>query len=132
MARDRTHPVSSTGGPPSPARLEPERRWYPGVLLPPFRRSCAGGLAVAGPGVELLEYRAPRDGRPYPEGTHPNDLFYWQTTVRTATPDAMLQALCTDSRASGALATLPGSEGVAQTAALVRDPDGHALRVIAP
>jgi catechol 2,3-dioxygenase-like lactoylglutathione lyase family enzyme len=57
-----------------------------------------------GPGVELLEYLAPRDGRPYPTDARPNDLFHWQTTVR-ARPSA-------------------------GPASLVRDPDGHAVQLV--
>jgi hypothetical protein len=30
--------------------------------------------AAAGPGIELLEYMAAGDGRPFPEGTRANDL----------------------------------------------------------
>src|SRR5262249_28521237 len=35
--------------------------------------------AAAGPGVELLEYLAPRDGRPFPADERANDLVHWQT-----------------------------------------------------
>ena len=35
--------------------------------------------AQAGPGIEFLEYLAPRDGRPYPADAKPNDLVHWQT-----------------------------------------------------
>src|SRR6266568_3751112 len=37
--------------------------------------------ASEGPGVELLEYVAPRDGRPFPEDAHANDLLHWQTRL---------------------------------------------------
>ena len=36
--------------------------------------------AAAGPGVELLEYRQPRDGRPALD-IRPNDLAHWQTIM---------------------------------------------------
>ena len=83
--------------------------------------------ADSGPGVELLEYLAPRDGRPYPADARPNDLFYWQTTVRAASPAATLHALRGErvGGASADLVTLPGGPSV-----LVRDPDGHALQVV--
>jgi catechol 2,3-dioxygenase-like lactoylglutathione lyase family enzyme len=35
--------------------------------------------AAAGPGIEFLEYLAPRDGRPYPADEKSNDLVHWQT-----------------------------------------------------
>src|SRR5437660_4176288 len=37
--------------------------------------------AAAGPGVEFLEYIAPRDGRPYPGDARASDLFDWQTNL---------------------------------------------------
>src|SRR5690242_5200300 len=38
--------------------------------------------ASAGPGIELLEYLAPRDGRPMPVDTRASDDWYWQVNVR--------------------------------------------------
>lgn len=35
----------------------------------------------SGPGVELLQYLSPTDGRAYPSGTHANDLLHWETSV---------------------------------------------------
>ena len=37
--------------------------------------------ALAGPGVELLEYLAPRDGRPRPAGARANDLLHFETAL---------------------------------------------------
>lgn len=37
--------------------------------------------AEDGPGIELLEYQAPKDGRPYPADTRAHDAWYWQTTL---------------------------------------------------
>jgi catechol 2,3-dioxygenase-like lactoylglutathione lyase family enzyme len=36
---------------------------------------------ASGPGVEFLEYLAPRDGRPYPPEEKANDLIHWQTRL---------------------------------------------------
>src|SRR5437899_8594420 len=47
----------------------------------------------SGPGIELLEYLAPRDGRPYPADLHANDLAFWQTHVTTDSASAALQRL---------------------------------------
>jgi len=61
--------------------------------------------APAGPpGVELLEYRAPRTGRRLPAVAAVNDLVHWNTTI-----------------------DIPGYRG----GALVRDPDGHAIEAVA-
>ncbi|MCC6320264.1 MAG: VOC family protein [Phycisphaerales bacterium] len=64
------------------------------VRITTLRSPPPGG----GPGVELLEYLAPRDGRPIPLDTRPNDLWAWRIGLDT---DADL----------------------ART--LLRDPDGH-------
>lgn len=54
--------------------------------------------AEQGPGVELLEYLSPRDGREYPRDARANDLISWHTRVLLRAGD--------------------GAE-------MVRDPDGH-------
>jgi catechol 2,3-dioxygenase-like lactoylglutathione lyase family enzyme len=80
---------------------------------------AAGG----GPGVELLEYLTPRDGRPYPANSRGNDLFHWHTTVATPSAAAALQSL----RPANSFI----SAGVTQGAFHLRDPDGHVVEVIA-
>jgi catechol 2,3-dioxygenase-like lactoylglutathione lyase family enzyme len=77
--------------------------------------------AATGPGIELLEYIAPRGGRPMPADVRANDLFHWQVTARVD-----------DVAAVGAAATATGGRWVARGATregLVRDRDGHALLV---
>ena len=76
--------------------------------------------AQNGPGVELLEYLAPRDGRPYPADSRPNDLWHWHTTAETRDLAGLLRNL----RPSGS-ADVDG-----YPAALVRDPDGHAVKFV--
>jgi catechol 2,3-dioxygenase-like lactoylglutathione lyase family enzyme len=85
-----------------------------------------------GPGIELLEYLAPRDGRPYPSDMKANDIAFWQTTLTVPDVDGAAKALF----AVRALFVSPGavslpnpSLGFAQ-GLLVRDPDGHAVRVV--
>jgi catechol 2,3-dioxygenase-like lactoylglutathione lyase family enzyme len=87
--------------------------------------------AANGPGIELLEYLAPRDGRPYPADARANDLVHWQT--RLETPDAADAA----SALHAARARLVSPGVVAVPAALgfrrglvARDPDGHALELV--
>jgi catechol 2,3-dioxygenase-like lactoylglutathione lyase family enzyme len=86
--------------------------------------------AAAGPGIELLHYLAPRDGRPAPLDLKAADLAHWQTTVRGRAP----QALLADQHGGG----LVSPEVVAADPALgfarglvLRDPDGHAIRAVA-
>jgi catechol 2,3-dioxygenase-like lactoylglutathione lyase family enzyme len=90
--------------------------------------------APAGPGVELLEYLTPRDGRPAPADARANDLAHWQTSLVAEDVEAVFRA----ARESGC-GTL-SSEVVAPAepalgfarGVLLRDPDGHGLRVMQP
>lgn len=66
--------------------------------------------AAEGPAIELLEYLAPRDGRPFPPNTRANDLVRWHTLLFTS-PEAAAKTL-----------------GVRRGSALL-DPDGHALEL---
>ncbi|HXG94454.1 MAG TPA: VOC family protein [Blastocatellia bacterium] len=88
--------------------------------------------AAEGPGIELLEYLAPRDGRPYPEDLCANDLAHWQTklTVRDATAAAQsLREQKYGSVSSGVIA-ISSSEQESFKSFLVRDPDGHVMQLI--
>ncbi|HSD25811.1 MAG TPA: VOC family protein [Vicinamibacteria bacterium] len=95
------------------------------------RLRITGLRAGSGPGIELLEYLAPRDGRPAPPELRANDVLHWQTTLVTA--DAALAAR--QLRPPLAALVSPGEvalpEGGARwrRGALLRDPDGHALRL---
>ncbi|HET6892948.1 MAG TPA: VOC family protein, partial [Pyrinomonadaceae bacterium] len=46
-----------------------------------------------GPGIEFLEYLAPRDGRPFPGDERANDLFHWHTTLMIGAVDIAAQTL---------------------------------------
>jgi catechol 2,3-dioxygenase-like lactoylglutathione lyase family enzyme len=87
--------------------------------------------AAAGPGIELLEYLAPRDGRPTPVDVRANDLVHWQVRLAVSDPAAAGAAL---RRAKvwfvspGPLPLADGALGFHQ-GMLVRDPDGHALQL---
>jgi catechol 2,3-dioxygenase-like lactoylglutathione lyase family enzyme len=72
--------------------------------------------ASAGPGVELLEYLAPRDGRPAPSDARLTDLTHWHTILRADT-----------ARAARGLA--PARAGTAHDRVPLRDPDGHAMEL---
>jgi catechol 2,3-dioxygenase-like lactoylglutathione lyase family enzyme len=88
--------------------------------------------APAGPGIELLEYLSPRDGRPAPADSRACDLWHWETRLRARDGAAALGAL---DRARAAVV----SPGLIRTAGaglgfgrglLVRDADGHALQIV--
>jgi catechol 2,3-dioxygenase-like lactoylglutathione lyase family enzyme len=85
--------------------------------------------AASGPGIELLEYLAPRDGRPAPVDLKANDLLHWQTALQVEdTAAALKRALAADARrVSSEVVPFTAVPFEGQEGALVRDPDGHAL-----
>jgi len=88
--------------------------------------------ATDGPGVELLEYLAPRDGRPAPLDLRANDVAHWQTTLVTRTPERIfdLLPLRVFSLVSPATVALPTPSLGFSRGVLVRDPDGHGMRLV--
>ena len=101
----------------------------------PGARARVTGLApkIGPPGVEFLEYELPTGGRPIPADSHPTDLWYWQTTV--VVPDVEVAASTLRGAAqfvSSSVVTLPDKTLGFTKGFLVRDPDGHALQIIAP
>jgi catechol 2,3-dioxygenase-like lactoylglutathione lyase family enzyme len=85
--------------------------------------------APAGPGIELLEYLAPRDGRPTPVDVRANDLVHWQTTLRVRGLGALDRELRGVRHVSSAVSAGVPPYGRAD---LVRDTDGHALLLAEP
>jgi catechol 2,3-dioxygenase-like lactoylglutathione lyase family enzyme len=84
-----------------------------------------------GPGIELLEYLAPRDGRPFPLDERANDLVHRQTTVVTDDADAAARRLLASEVnfvSSGVVVNQNMQLGFTK-AFLVRDPDGHVIAV---
>jgi len=79
--------------------------------------------APAGPGVELLEYLAPRDGRPRPAGARANDLLHWETALVSGDVDGIGEKLGVRPQ------RLPDDALGFREAFLAGDPDGHVMRV---
>jgi len=85
--------------------------------------------AAEGPAIELLEYLAPRDGRPFPADTKANDLVRWHTLLLTPDAEAAADKLraATRSPVRPAVVSIPAarlSHGIR-----AQDPDGHALQL---
>jgi catechol 2,3-dioxygenase-like lactoylglutathione lyase family enzyme len=76
--------------------------------------------APRGPGIEFLEYVAPRDGRTIPPDTKASDLWYWQINMRTSDPTAL------GLRLEKSATRLANSALGFDIGLIVRDPDGHA------
>lgn len=85
--------------------------------------------ADAGPGVELLEYLAPRDGRPYPVDARANDLVHWETVMHCTDIETLSRGLSSRWVSPGPVSHLD-HEGRKQVGIVVRDPDGHFVRLI--
>ncbi|HZR84932.1 MAG TPA: VOC family protein [Candidatus Binatia bacterium] len=93
--------------------------------------------AGAGPGIELLEYLTPTDGRPTPIDLRANDVAHWQTVLSTADAtraEAALRAARARFVSPGVIQVprLPDTASGDAAVLLVRDADGHALELIAP
>jgi catechol 2,3-dioxygenase-like lactoylglutathione lyase family enzyme len=97
------------------------------------RLRITGLRAASGPGIEFLEYLAPRDGRPYPADERANDLVHWQTRVTTpSTGDAVSWLRAAQvSFVSSIDVDVPGDSGFGR-GLTVRDPDGHVVQVVQP
>jgi catechol 2,3-dioxygenase-like lactoylglutathione lyase family enzyme len=79
--------------------------------------------ASSGPGVEFLEYLAPRGGRPAPEDTIATDGWYWQINLLSA--DAARAA-----EPGRGLVRLPSPALGFSHGLVLRDPDGHANLIL--
>ena len=85
--------------------------------------------AASGPGIELLEYLVPRDGRPFPADERANDIVHRQTILTTQNADGAAQKLSangTNFVSSGVVPNPTGQIGFSK-AFLVRDADGHPI-----
>jgi catechol 2,3-dioxygenase-like lactoylglutathione lyase family enzyme len=77
--------------------------------------------AEQGPGIELLEYLSPRTGRRLPKDPEVSDLVYRETVLTAADPAALAAALRNRQNLTAGRTE--------DRALMIRDPDGHALRV---
>ena len=78
--------------------------------------------AAKGPGIELLEYLTPGDGRPIANETVPSDVVHWETTL-------LVQSTEDVGRSPVDIAKLPLG---GHRACLVHDPDRHAVQLTEP
>src|SRR5213079_1054774 len=85
-----------------------------------------------GPGIEFLEYLAPRDGRSAPADERASDLFHWQTTLVVGNLDRVADNLTTQRFrfvSAGAVKVQERQLGFAR-GLLARDPDGHVMALV--
>ncbi|BAY92709.1 MULTISPECIES: VOC family protein [unclassified Tolypothrix] len=86
----------------------------------------------SGPGIEFLEYLTPKDGRPLPADARPNDVLHWHTTLVVKDAEAIAQRLRINKSAfvSPSVVAIPGQTLGFKKGFLVRDPDGHTMRIV--
>jgi catechol 2,3-dioxygenase-like lactoylglutathione lyase family enzyme len=80
--------------------------------------------AESGPGIEFLEYIAPPGGRDLPPDAQVNDLVFWNTQLFVDDSTRLFERL----REGGIRFVSKPNESRSQ---IVRDPDGHALTLLA-
>ncbi len=88
--------------------------------------------ATAGPGIEFLEYLAPRDGQLTPEEKKANDLIHWQTKLVTNDIESAAVRLRQgrfNFISSGLIHFAEPVLGLKRSF-LVRDPDAHAIQLV--
>lgn len=96
------------------------------------RLKITGLKADAGIGIEFLEYLQPKNARPLPKDSTPKDLIYWETTLVVEDADLASEKLRQSEYQfiSQEIAKITEPTLGFKRAFLVRDPDGHALRIV--
>lgn len=96
------------------------------------RLHISGLRSPAGPGIEFLDYLEPKDGRPFPPDAKPNDVLHWQTTLVVKDTEAVAQKLRLNQIPfiSSNVVEIPKQMLGFKKGFLIRDPDGHPIRVI--
>jgi catechol 2,3-dioxygenase-like lactoylglutathione lyase family enzyme len=102
--------------------------------VPGARLHITSLRAPNGPGVEFLEYLAPRDGRPFPDGERANDLVHWQTTILVPNAEAAAAAIRRGHfrLVTPQVETLPDAALGFSRGIRARDPDGHVVQLVEP
>ena len=87
--------------------------------------------AAEGSAIELLEYLAPRDGRPYPPDTMANDLVRWHTLVLTSDAESAAETLGVSTKAHARPGVVPISDASLgfRRGFTTSDPDGHGVQL---
>jgi catechol 2,3-dioxygenase-like lactoylglutathione lyase family enzyme len=90
--------------------------------------------ASSGPGIELLEYRFPQNGRPISPDERATDLVHREITLMTANAKGVSKELRGDHAHFVSLDLINFNENELgfREGFVVRDPDGHALRIVEP
>ncbi len=84
------------------------------------------------PGLETLEYLTPPGARPMPRDVKSNDIVHWQVTLVVDDLNAAAEALRTRGVrfVSSRVAAFPEGRLGFKKAVMLKDPDGHAIRLV--
>src|SRR5262249_5911645 len=84
-----------------------------------------------GPSIEFLEYISPPGGRPFSKDSKANDLLFWVTSLAVDNFDAVRTKLYEQKTLFVSLQVdaPPKASSERTHSVIVRDPDGHALRL---
>lgn len=101
-------------------------------LVEGARLHISGLRSPEGIGIEFLEYLTPQDGRPFPKDARPNDLLHWETTLVVKDAQAVARRLRNNKSAfvSTGVVAIPEQKLGFKNGFLVRDPDGHTMRIV--
>ncbi len=85
----------------------------------------------SGFGLEFLQYLIPGPGKPYPEDTRADDIWYWQTTLFTNDAQKLYDEFKETNYKilSKEIVSFQNKEG-SYKGFIVRDPDGHAMMIL--
>jgi len=90
--------------------------------------------APTGIGIELLEYLNPQDGRPIPSDIRSNDLIHRQITLVVRDAEAITSLSFANAQqstfVSSGVVEMPEQTLGFKKGFLLKDPDGHALRLV--
>jgi catechol 2,3-dioxygenase-like lactoylglutathione lyase family enzyme len=90
-----------------------------------------GHRAEQGIGVEFLQYLVPGPGKNYPADTRADDLWFWQTILIVDDADAVFAKLKEAGYVFVSKEIVHQQiNGVHSKSFIVKDPDGHAVRIV--
>ena len=96
------------------------------------RLKITGMKVSSGMGIEFLEYLQPDNARPFPPNTSPKDLIHWETTLVVEDTNMIAEKLLElrHQFVSEALVNITEPKLGFRRGFMVRDPDGHVLRIV--
>ncbi|MGD1918847.1 MAG: VOC family protein [Pleurocapsa sp.] len=95
------------------------------------RLRISGLKADKGMAVEFLEYLAPPGGRPFLENSQTNDLWHWETTLVVNDIEQAATNLRNKDVEFISSGVVEIDEGLGfRQGLLIRDPDGHGIKII--